>query len=86
MEIEIKIKLITETDEEGNKTVYAEFNPAQLEELSLSLISTERLRETSLLSSAYIIATSVNPEDTAKSLMDMANDILKEGNQPCINC
>lgn len=84
MNVDINIKLRS-FENQGCKEVLADFNPEQLEALALALISTEELRETSLLASAYIIATSVNPLDTAKSIMQLANKILEENNSQTIN-
>lgn len=86
METKINITLITQTNDDGKKEIFAEYNPDDLEALSLALISTENLREAALLAGAYIIATSVNPQNTANELVLMANDILKENNQKTINC
>ena len=50
MNVDINIKLRT-FENQGCKEVLADFNPEQLEALALALISTEELRETSLLAS-----------------------------------
>ena len=85
MQTKINITLVTESDENGKKQVYAEYDHNDLEALSLALISTEDLREVALLAGAYIIATSINPQSTANNLIEMTNDILKENNQKAIN-
>ena len=84
MDININIKLTTREGRNG-KEILADFNPEQLEALALALISTEELRETSLLASSYIIATSVNPQETSESVKNMVNKILEENNDKPIN-
>lgn len=76
---EIVLKLITQEDESGQKQVHTECETDDLEALSLALISTESLREVTLLSSGYIIASSSNPTAVAEGLVEFTNQVLKEG-------
>ena len=69
----------------NGKEVLAFFNPEQLEAVALALVSTEELREASLLASSYIIATSVNPREISDSVISLANKIMEENNVKPIN-
>lgn len=77
----IKVMLSSETDEDGNDMISSNLiddNAEQFKALSLALLGNESLREMTLLTSAYIIATSDKPQEIASSIIELANDIMKE--------
>lgn len=73
MEQTITIKVTTE-----KTSISVTYEPDEIKALGLALIGDEPLRETALLASAYIIATSPEPSAVANGLLEMVNDIIKE--------
>ena len=75
---EIKVKLIHELQPDGRGYYAADYNPEDLRELCLALISDPDLRKLALHATSYILASHTDPEETLGELRENARKIRQE--------
>lgn len=75
----MKIKIDIETIQEGNDTsVTVNVDPKNIEPLFIALINDAALRQTTLLATSYIIATSKDSDETIKSIVCHSKEARKQ--------
>lgn len=75
---EIKVRLIHELQPDGKGYYAADYDPEDMRELCLALISDPDLRKLALHATSYILASHADPEETLGELRENAKKIRQD--------
>lgn len=81
MDTEIKITLKRTTDEKGRSVLISEYEPEQLKELCLALLTSNEMKETVKMAMVYILAEDDDPKALIQHIRDYAEAIRKEASE-----
>lgn len=75
---EIKLTLLVNTDETGRRYYSGQYDPEDLKDLCLVLLTDDSLKEVASLATAHIIARESDPEALLGHIREFAYEIRKE--------